>query len=80
MCSPIWAVSCEVMVATPAIRNLIREQKVHQIYSVLQAGGKHGMVTMDMSLAQLVRMRRISMDTALERCANEDDLRRLVNG
>jgi twitching motility protein PilT len=74
------AVACEVMVATPAIRNLIREQKVHQIYSMLQAGGKYGMVTMDMSLAQLVRGRRISMDTALERCANEDDLRRLVNG
>ncbi|MFM8971805.1 MAG: type IV pilus twitching motility protein PilT, partial [Actinomycetota bacterium] len=74
------AVACEVMVATPAIRNLIREQKVHQIYSMLQAGGKYGMVTMDMSLAHLVRGRRISMDTALERCANEDDLRRLVNG
>ena len=74
------AVACEVMVATPAVRNLIREQKVHQIYSMLQAGGKHGMVTMDMSLAQLVRARRISLDTALERCANEEDLRRLVNG
>jgi len=74
------AVACEVMVATPAIRNLIREQKVHQIYSMLQAGGKYGMVTMDMSLAHLVRGRRISMDTAIERCANEDDLRRLVNG
>jgi twitching motility protein PilT len=74
------AVSTEVMVATPAIRNLIREGKVHQIYSMLQAGGKYGMVTMDMSLAQLVRARRISLDTAVERCANEDDLRRLLNG
>ena len=43
------------MVATPAVRNLIREGKTHQIYSMLQAGGKYGMVTMDMSLAQLVR-------------------------
>jgi twitching motility protein PilT len=74
------AVACEVLVATPAIRNLIREGKVHQIYSMLQAGGKHGMVTMDMSLAQLVRSHRISLDVALERCANEDDLRRLLNG
>ncbi len=74
------AVSCEVMVATPAIRNLIREGKTHQIYSMLQAGGKYGMLTMDMSLAQLVRSRRISVDVALERCANEDDLRRLLNG
>jgi twitching motility protein PilT len=73
-------VACEVMVATPAIRNLIREGKVHQIYSMLQAGGKYGMVTMDMSLAQLVRAHRISLDAALERCANEDDLRRLLNG
>ena len=68
------------MVATPAIRNLIREGKVHQIYSMLQAGGKYGMVTMDMSLAQLVRSGKISLETALERCANEEDLRRLLNG
>ena len=74
------AVGCEVMVATPAIRNLIREGKTHQIYSMLQAGGRYGMVTMDMSLAQLVRSHRVSLDVALERCANEDDLRRLLNG
>jgi twitching motility protein PilT len=72
--------ACEVMVATPAIRNLIREGKVHQIYSMLQAGGKYGMVTMDMSLAQLVRSHRISLDVAIERCANEEDIRRLLNG
>jgi twitching motility protein PilT len=74
------AVACEVMVATPAIRNLIREGKVHQIYSMLQAGGRFGMVTTDMSLAQLVRNRTITLDIALERCANEEDLRRLLNG
>jgi len=74
------AVACEVMVATPAIRNLIREGKTHQIYSMLQAGGRYGMVTMDMSLAQLVRSQRISLDVAIERCANEEDLRRLLNG
>jgi twitching motility protein PilT len=73
-------IACEVMVATPAIRNLIREGKVHQIYSMLQAGGKYGMVTMDMSLAQLVRGGKISLEMALERCANEEDLRRLING
>jgi twitching motility protein PilT len=74
------AVATEVMVATPAIRNLIREGKTHQIYSMLQAGGRYGMVTMDMSLAQLVKAHRISLDVALERCANEEDLRRLLNG
>ena len=47
---------------------------------MLQAGGRYGMVTMDMSLAQLVRAHRISLEMALERCANEDDLRRLLNG
>ncbi len=74
------AIACEVMVATPAVRNLIREGKTHQIYSVLQAGGRYGMVTMDMSLVQLVRNGRITMDMALERCSNEEDLRRLMNG
>src|SRR5215510_6901626 len=74
------AVACEIMVATPAIRNLIREGKVHQIYSMLQAGGKYGMVTMDMSLAQLVRAHKITLDAAVERCANEEDLRRLIAG
>jgi twitching motility protein PilT len=73
-------IACEVMVATPAIRNLIREGKVHQIYSMLQAGGKYGMVTMDMSLAYQVRNGRISLDGALERCSNEEDLRRLLHG
>jgi twitching motility protein PilT len=73
-------VACEVLVATPAIRNLIREGKVHQIYSMLQAGGKYGMVTMDMSLAQLARSRQISLEHAMERCSNEEDIRRLMNG
>jgi twitching motility protein PilT len=73
-------IACEVMIATPAVRNLIREGKTHQIYSMLQAGGKYGMVTMDMSLAQLVRSGKITLEMALERCANEDDLRRLLNG
>src|ERR671921_1613032 len=43
------AVAAEVLVATPAVRNLIREGKTHQIYSAMQAGGKYGMVTMDQS-------------------------------
>lgn len=74
------AVATEVLVATPAVRNLIREGKVHQIYSSMQAGGKYGMQTMDQSLAQLVRSTAVSMDVALERCHHEDDLRRLVAG
>jgi twitching motility protein PilT len=74
------AIACEVMVATPAVRNLIREGKTHQIYSMLQSGGRYGMVQMDMSLVQLVRSGRISQDMALERCGNEEDFRRLLQG
>ena len=72
------AVVAEVLVATPAIRNLIREGKTHQIYSAMQAGGKYGMQTMDTSLATLVKKGKITMEVALERCANESDLRRLA--
>jgi twitching motility protein PilT len=71
-------VASEVLIATPAVRNLIREGKVHQMYSVMQGGGKYGMRTMDHSLAELVRNGDITLDTAVEHCHNEDDLRRLV--
>ncbi len=71
-------VACEVLICTPAVRNLIREGKTHQIYSVMQAGGRFGMQTMDQSLADLVKAGRISVDTARERCANEEDLMRLL--
>jgi twitching motility protein PilT len=70
--------ACEVLVATPAIRNLVREAKTHQIYSMLQAGGKYGMVTMDMSLAKLLRAHAISIDVAREHASNDEDLRRLA--
>src|SRR3989440_1323989 len=71
-------VAVEVMVATPAVRNLIREGKVHQIYSSMQAGGRFGMRSMDQSLAELVLAGKISFDVAVERAANADDLRRLL--
>ncbi|HSK90302.1 MAG TPA: PilT/PilU family type 4a pilus ATPase [Euzebyales bacterium] len=67
----------EVMIATPAIRNLIREGKVHQMYSLLQAGKQHGMVTMDQSLADLVKRGVVSYDVALARCSNVADFNRL---
>jgi twitching motility protein PilT len=74
------AVAVEVLVATPGVRNLIREGKTHQIYSAMQAGAQHGMQTMDQSLAGLVRSGKVAMGAAIERSANEDDLRRLVAG
>ena len=70
-------VAAEVMVATPAIRNLIREGKTHQIYSALQAGAKHGMSTMDSNLAQLVKQGKITYDAALEKCHHVEDFNRL---
>ena len=70
-------VAVEVMTATPAIRNLIREGKTHQIYSALQAGAKHGMQTMDSHLAQLVREGRITYNAALEKCHHQEDFNRL---
>jgi twitching motility protein PilT len=73
-------VSCEILVATPAIRNLIREGKTHQMYSAMQAGAKFGMHTMDQMLAELVRNQIVTMEAAEERCANPDDLSRLVRG
>ena len=66
------------MVATPAIRNLIREGKVHQIYSAMQAGGRYGMQTMDMSLAAHVKAGRITQQMAFERCHDPEELQRLI--
>ena len=70
--------ACEVMVATSGIRNLIREGKTHQMYSALQAGKSHGMVTMDQSLATLVKNGKVTYEAALERCNQVADFKRLV--
>ena len=71
-------VATEVLVPTPAVRNLIRESKSHQIYSVLQTGGAHGMQTMDSSLAQLVRAGKINRGIAEARTHSVEEFRRLV--
>jgi twitching motility protein PilT len=68
----------EVLVPTPAVRNLIREGKTHQIYSVLQTGGQHGMQTMDAALADLVRRQKISRELAESRSSAPEELRRLM--
>ncbi|MDQ1628911.1 MAG: twitching motility protein PilT [Actinomycetota bacterium] len=72
------AVATEVLVATPAVRNLIREGKTHQIYSAMQAGAKHGMHTMDQHLADLVVTGRITYETGLEKCHHLEDFNRLA--
>ena len=70
-------VATEVMVTTPAIRNLIREGKTHQVYSAMQAGAQHGMHTLDQHLAELVRGGRISYEHGLEKCHHAEDFNRL---
>jgi twitching motility protein PilT len=70
-------VATEVLVATPAIRNLIREGKTHQIYSAMQAGAKFGMATMDQHLAELVKKGKVTYDAALEKCHHVEDFERL---
>ena len=66
------------LVATPAVRNLVREGKTHQIYSTMQAGAKFGMQSMDQALADLVRGGIVDRSVAEERCSNVEDLRRLI--
>ncbi|MEO7191461.1 MAG: type IV pilus twitching motility protein PilT [Vicinamibacterales bacterium] len=65
----------EIMVATPAIRNLIRDDKIHQIYGTMQAGQeKYGMQTMNQALARLVDKRIITRDAAFATSSNRDEL------
>ena len=71
-------VACEVLVPTPAVRNLIREGKTHQIYSVMQTGSQFGMQTMDSALATLVRAGRITRQLAEARSSTPAELRRLL--
>jgi twitching motility protein PilT len=73
-------VACEILVPTPGVRNLIREGKIHQIYSAMQTGSKFGMQTMDASLVELVRKGAISREEAEKRSSNPEELRRLMGG
>ena len=70
----------EILIPTAAIRNLIREDKIHQIYGMMQTGqAKHGMQTFNQSLATLYFRRQITMQTALNRSSNPDELQDLIN-
>jgi twitching motility protein PilT len=72
------AVAAEVMVATPAIRNLVREGKTHQIYTSMQAGAKFGMQVMDQHLAELVKTGKVTYEMGLERSHHPEEYNRLV--
>jgi twitching motility protein PilT len=69
----------EIMVPNSAIRNLIREDKVHQIYSMMQTGqDKYGMQTFNQSLATLYHKRQVTLETVMQRSSNTDELRELI--
>jgi len=69
----------EIMVPNPAIRNLIREDKVHQIYSAMQVGqAKFGMQTFNQSLAQLLTKRMITQDEAFGRSSDPEELKNIL--
>ena len=70
--------AAEVMLCTPAIRALIRDEKIHQIYSLMQAGKKHGMQTMNDGLSILYMQKTITLDEALKRSADPAELLRAV--
>jgi twitching motility protein PilT len=73
-------VALEIMIPNAAIRNLIREDKVHQIYSQMQVGqSKFGMQTMNQSLANLYSRGLISLDEAIARSPEQDELRQMLS-
>jgi len=76
---PGRVMAIEVMVPNPAIRNLIREDKIHQVYSQMQVGqDKFGMQTMNQSLAALFQRRLITLEDALGRSSDGEELRNLI--
>jgi twitching motility protein PilT len=74
------ALAMEIMMPTPAIRNLIREAKIHEIYSMIQSGARHGMQTMSQSLAGLVRAGRIRKEETLIRAPQTEEVEALLGG
>jgi len=70
----------EILIPNPAVRNLIREDKIHQIYSAMQSGqDKFGMQTFNQSLATLYFQKQITLETALLRSSSPDELQEMIN-
>jgi len=68
----------ELMFVNTAIRNMIREMKVHQIYTAIQSGGKRGMMTMDMSLVNLYKSGKVTRELVLEKAHSIDEVARMI--
>ncbi|MBS1717131.1 MAG: type IV pilus twitching motility protein PilT [Armatimonadetes bacterium] len=69
----------EVMIATPAIRNLVREAKTHQITSTIQTGAQSGMFTMDQCLRDLYLKGLVSLEEIMSRCTSQEELKKMIN-
>src|SRR5678809_948838 len=70
--------AAEIMVATPAIRALIRDDKIHQIYSAMQSGKKFGMQTMNDALYQLYMTKQVTADDCLRASTDQGELMRMM--
>jgi len=70
--------ACEIMTATPAIRALIRDQKVHQIYSAMQTGKKFGMQTLNDALYSLYMRDEVALDELMRVSADQVELKRMI--
>ena len=80
---PTWdgrgrVMALEIMVGTPAVRHMIRQRKVHEIYSAIQVGTRFGMQTMNQSLLGLIRQGKIGREEALQRTADPEELLQLM--
>jgi twitching motility protein PilT len=74
------AMCMEILVPNAAVRNLIREDKIHQIYSAMQSGQeKYGMQTFNQSLATAYFQKQITIETALLRSSNQDELQEMIS-
>lgn len=72
-------VAMEIMIATPAIRALIRDDKIHQLYSMIQSGQKYGMKTMNQSLAELYESSKIAINDAMNYSGNTQELSEMLS-
>ncbi len=74
------ALAMEILVPNPAVRNLIREDKIHQLYSAMQTGqAQHGMQTFNQALATLYFRKQITLQTALSRSSKQEELQEMIN-
>jgi twitching motility protein PilT len=74
------AMIMEILIPNPAVRNLIREDKIHQVYSAMQSGqDKYGMQTFNQALATAYFQKQVSLETALQRSSNQDELQEMIN-